>query len=103
MGVTGFFALVENDSNLRHREVDVAKEARRAVEERGRNPVLVVDLCNTVRQVWADLDWFCGGQHRLFRKNIDTFIRRFKQQVRWDWAECLPNRLKSCLWGDNYQ
>ncbi len=78
MGVSGFFKFVENDPSLRPRRVDMAREARTA-KASGREPVLVVDLPNMVRVVWGEeLDWFCGGQHREFRRRMAAFVAKLR-------------------------
>ena len=83
--MTGFFKLVDEmakkDPAVKVERAGMAAEARRAWAK-GKRPVLVIDLLNVVREVWGDLDWFCGGQFEFFRRRMEVFARRFTKEVR---------------------
>ncbi len=80
MGVKDFWKVPRSCPSLIRHSVPLRDEARAAVEERGRNAVMVVDLCNTVPQVWGELDYFCGGQFGEFRRRMAAFVDRMRRE-----------------------
>ncbi|XP_032217699.1 constitutive coactivator of PPAR-gamma-like protein 1 [Nematostella vectensis] len=80
MGLQALQDFVESHCSKAIEQVEI-KEFMKARQGAGSKAVLVIDAMSCVRYLYGyNSDWVCGGQWNEMLRNIENFVRAFRQQ-----------------------